>query len=1161
MAILQAVLDQLDKARVFAPLEEPSGSLVIAESAFAPAITALARKAAGTSKVVVIVPTESEASALAGELMAFDALVGSALIPSWDTFAFERVSPRAEAMGSRIRWLRELALRDLPESNTKIFILSARSAAQRFAMRWLTYQPVRIALGERIDSESVIRRLSEFGYRHEYQVESIGEFAIRGSILDVFPADRSSPVRVDLFGDEVDRLTEFSLADQRSTSPLSEVLIHPAREFRPDSLDIAYAERLARELPELEAVFARIQSGEYFDGMESWAPFFPEFSLSPLSLMGEGDVLVISEYQRISERVAALIEEEQELLATLGATWGLEPSQAEEVSLYVASDALLGETSARVLFRQAIASGVGEPRLDIERAALSDRREESIVATLRRDVRSGLATLVSADSASMANRIIASLKEAGVAATALRDQGELVAFFAKSPASRGIGCFISSLEAGFISASGKMSIYGPYDLTGRRAKRKMATSEARAAAALFEALAPGGYVVHDFHGIGRYLGMVRREVASVERDYLEIEYRDKAKLFIPTDQMGVITPYSGGEKPALSRLGGHEWQKTKAKVKKSVERIAQELVLLYQKRLHSQGIAHLPDTVWQAEMEDLFPYTLTRDQRKAITEVKADMESDRPMDRLVCGDVGFGKTEVAIRAAFKAVQSGYQVAILVPTTLLAHQHHQTFAERFAQFPLRVEVVSRFLSSSEVKEVLAGVADGTVDVVIGTHRLLSRDVKFSKLGLLVVDEEQRFGVNHKEAVKRLAVNVDILTLTATPIPRTLEMSLTGLRDLSLLSTPPGSRQPILTFVGGYDEAAVVEAIRRELLREGQVFFVHNRVKDIETVASKVRSLVSDARVAVAHGQMDESELERIVDAFWQGNFDVLVCTTIIESGIDMPTVNTMVVDRAEMLGLGQLHQLRGRVGRGATKAYAYLFHAPDTKLTEEAYERLKTIGEAVELGAGFRIAMRDLEIRGAGNLLGENQSGHISAIGYDLYVKMVKEAIAYLNGEEIKAPSEIRIDIAQTATIATSYISKDDLRLEAYKSLADCVTDAEVSQLMQGWADRFGPVPPETQVLGEVTKIRNRAGALAASEVRVERLASPRLNRYRLRLVGVSPPQSVLVNFQRRFQRVNFHEHSKTLTIEATHEAGGPALALEVLDLVISRQNLKSAQVG
>ncbi|MFA9566324.1 MAG: transcription-repair coupling factor, partial [Acidimicrobiales bacterium] len=513
----------------------------------------------------------------------------------------------------------------------------------------------------------------------------------------------------------------------------------------------------------------------------------------------------------------------------------------------------------------------------------------------------------------------------------------------------------------------------------------------------FEDLSVGDTVVHEHHGVARFGGMVTRSMGGAERDYLLLEYRSGDKLYVPSDQIDAVRHYTGGENPSLSRLNGTDWQKAKSKVRSAVAEIAQELVVLYQTRVSSTGVAFGPDTPWQTELEASFPFEETPDQLVAIESVKADMERPVPMDRLVCGDVGFGKTEVAVRAAFKAVQEGKQVAILVPTTLLAQQHGQTFAERYAPYPLRVEVLSRFLTPAQGRKVTEGIESGEVDVVIGTHRLLSEDIRFKDLGLLIVDEEQRFGVTHKESMKALRAHVDVLTLTATPIPRTLEMSLTGIRDLTLLNTPPAERQPILTYVGEHEEKAIAEAIRRELLREGQVFFVHNRVRDIEDVAREVRELVPEARVAVAHGQMDEGTLEQVVIDFWEGQFDVLVCTTIIESGIDMPTVNTLVVDRADLLGLGQLHQLRGRVGRAGQRAYAYLFTPRDRSLTEEAYERLKTIGEATELGSGFKIAMRDLEIRGAGNLLGTGQTGHIAAVGYDLYCQMVTEAVAELKG--------------------------------------------------------------------------------------------------------------------------------------------------------------------
>ncbi|HZQ27629.1 MAG TPA: transcription-repair coupling factor, partial [Acidimicrobiales bacterium] len=553
---------------------------------------------------------------------------------------------------------------------------------------------------------------------------------------------------------------------------------------------------------------------------------------------------------------------------------------------------------------------------------------------------------------------------------------------------------------------------------------------------------------------------------------------------VPSDQIDAIRPYTGGETPSLHKLGGSDWQKSKARVRSAVREIAQELVVLYRKRVTSPGHPFNPDTPWQRELEEQFPYQETPDQLKAIVEMKEDMESEHPMDRLVCGDVGFGKTEIALRGVFKAVQDGKQAAVLVPTTLLAQQHFQTFSDRFAGYPVRVEVLSRFLTNAQAKKVTDGIKDGSVDVVIGTHRLLSQDITFKDLGLLVVDEEQRFGVTHKEAIKQLRANVDVLTLTATPIPRTLEMSLTGIRDLTLLNTPPADRQPILTYVGEHDERAVAEAIRRELLREGQVFFVHNRVRDIEHVAADLKALVPEARVAVAHGQMDEGTLEKVVLDFWEGQYDVLVCTTIIESGIDMPTVNTLVVDRADLLGLGQLHQIRGRVGRSGQRAYAYLFFPPEKALTEEAYERLKTIGEHTELGSGFKIAMRDLEIRGAGNLLGANQSGHIAAVGYDLYVQMVSEAVAELKGEEIRLPAEIKLDLPVDANLPKDYVSREDLRLEAYRRLATVTSAGEVDDIRNEWQDRYGPVPPPAEALLRVGLLRAECARLGLREVTV-----------------------------------------------------------------------------
>jgi transcription-repair coupling factor (superfamily II helicase) len=579
-------------------------------------------------------------------------------------------------------------------------------------------------------------------------------------------------------------------------------------------------------------------------------------------------------------------------------------------------------------------------------------------------------------------------------------------------------------------------------------------------------------------------------------------------------------------------------------VRSAVREIAQELVVLYQRRVNAVGHAFGEDTPWQHEMEGAFPFVETPDQRTAIELVKGDMERNVPMDRLVCGDVGFGKTEVAVRAAFKAIQDGKQVAVLVPTTLLASQHANTFAERFRGYPIRVESLSRFLTNSQAKKVLAGVASGDVDCVIGTHRLLQEGVKFKDLGLLVVDEEQRFGVTHKEMMKKLKTNVDVLTLTATPIPRTLEMSLVGIRDMSLLQTPPADRQPILTFVGEDDERVSTEAIRRELLRDGQVFWVHNRVQSIEQRAQELRELVPEARIAVAHGQMDEGRLEQIVIDFWEGKFDVLVCTTIIESGIDMPTVNTLVVERADLLGLGQLHQIRGRVGRSGSRAYAYLFHPRDKVLSEDAYERLKTIGEATELGSGFKIAMRDLEIRGAGNMLGEAQSGHIAAVGYDLYCQLVTEAVSEMKGEDVPPiVPDLKLDVATNAYLPTDYVSKEESRLDAYRRLAAVTKQSDVADIRDEWIDRYGPLPEAALALIRVGELRAQCHRIGLRELVVAD--------GRARLLPVSLKASQQMRLTRIAKSSDWNEQTKQLSVTLPRAPQGKQADAGTVDYLVS----------
>jgi transcription-repair coupling factor (superfamily II helicase) len=708
----------------------------------------------------------------------------------------------------------------------------------------------------------------------------------------------------------------------------------------------------------------------------------------------------------------------------------------------------------------------------------------------------------------------------------------------------------SSLPSGFYFDEPEIVVWSESDLTGRRTQRRVARTRTRNVDGFFDDLAVGSYVVHRQHGVARFSGTTTRAINGVTRDYLILEFKD-GRSYWPTEQIDALTPYTGGDGPALSRMGGAEWQKTRAKARAAAFLVAQELVDLYRLRTVAEGHAFGPDTAWQREMEELFPYTLTADQAQAILDVKADMESPRPMDRLVCADVGFGKTEVALRAAFKAVQDNYQAAVLVPTTLLASQHFATFTERFAGFPVKVALLSRFVDDVEMKATLEGLADGTIDVVIGTHRLLGETVSFKKLGLLVVDEEQRFGVQHKEAIKSRSVGVDVLTLSASPIPRTLEMAFTGIRDLSMITTPPADRRPILTHVGEYNEPAVVEAIRRELLREGQVFFVHNRVTDIDQVARRLGQLVPDARVAIAHGQMDEGALERVMVDFWERRFDVLVCTTIVESGIDLPSVNTLIVDRAERLGLGQLHQLRGRVGRSGQRAYAYLFHPADQVLSETAYERLRTIGDNTALGSGFKIAMRDLEIRGAGNLLGHDQSGPVAAVGYDLYVQLVAEAVADAKGFHVPEVTPINLDVPGEAHLPKEYVEADDARLEAYRRLAGVTSTDELEDLKNEWIDRYGALPASARGLLELAQLRLLCLDIGITSVVVMPARVGVRSKPVLRLGPLVLSFSQQIRLRRSFGSSAYNESTKELRVELPAKDVTPLAIVTLLDQVLA----------
>lgn len=1104
----------------------PSESFYI-PSAAVPFVLGAMHETSEDGHIVAVVATRQLAFELYQELKVLLGSERTRIFPSWETLPLERVSPSIETMGRRLKVLNELTHKVQPSSRL-VIVAPVRAVSQLVGGSALDAGFRHLAIGDSLQLEDLVQWLADSGYRREYQVENRGEFAVRGSIVDVFPSEQDLPVRADFFGDEVDRLSIFDPSDQLSLEALSEVTFFPARELLLTPAIRERASLLRNQLSYAGSTWEKISNGMFFEGMESWLPWLDESAKNFGEFLGPNTRTVLFEPARLRARVADLLQEEKSIVDVLSSTWMVPQDHEEFPGFFIKLDQVFSSTKSRVQFANTVQDTSVQTEVSASGVDLASKDPDAIVARLSQLQRENYFVLLCAANQALANRLAESLSGSRFDSVMVQSQEQLDSLLER-PRS-GLFVVVSELEHGAIFPEAKIAVIGLGDLTNKRRSHRTSRVKHHTRAQVFDSLQVGGYVVHSHHGVGRFAGMVKQELGGVERDYLLIEYRGGDRLYIPSDQMESITPYLGGETPTLSKLGGTEWQKTRARVRRAVSKIAQELIVLYQKRIVTKGFAFSPDTVWQKEMEDLFPYDLTPDQAKAIAEVKADMESERPMDRLVCGDVGFGKTEVAIRAVFKAIQDGKQAAVLVPTTLLAQQHFQTFSDRFSSFPVRVEVISRFLTPAQTRAVLQRVANGGVDVVIGTHRLLSQDVVFSDLGLLVIDEEQHFGVTHKESIKQVKAGIDVLTLTATPIPRTLEMSLTGIRDMSLLSTPPMKRQPILTYVGEYDELAVSEAIRRELMREGQVFFVHNRVLDIDAVAHRLTGLVPEARIAVAHGQMDEGILEQTVVDFWEGRSDVLVCTTIIESGIDMPTVNTLVVDRADLLGLGQLHQLRGRIGRSGTRGYAYLFHPAEQSLSEDAYERLKTIGEYTELGSGFRIAKRDLEIRGAGNILGDDQSGHIAAVGYDLYVKMVEEAVKELKGELEPPLPEIKIEVPVGAVIPEAYISRTDLRLEAYRRLAMCTRTEDVDIVGQEWIDRFGPLPDETKSLLRLAKIRARAIRAQIKEVIVAGLGRSSLVSPSVRLAPVELKASLMMRMKRVFPKGIYKETEQTVLI-------------------------------
>ncbi|MGY5137480.1 transcription-repair coupling factor [Streptomyces nigrescens] len=1070
------------------------------------AIAALARQAG--RPVLAVTATGREAEDLAAALRSLmPAGEDNSVVefPAWETLPHERLSPRSDTVGRRLAVLRRLAhpRQDDPTAGpVSVVVAPIRSVLQPQVKGLGDLEPVSLRTGETADLEEIVDGLAAAAYARVELVEKRGEFAVRGGILDVFPPTEEHPLRVEFWGDDVEEIRYFKVADQRSLEVAEHGLwAPPCRELLLTDQVRERAAALAEQHPELGELLGKIAEGIAVEGMESLAPVLVDDMELLLDVLPKGSMAVVCDPERVRTRAADLVATSQEFLQ---ASWaasaggGAAPIDVGAASLWGIADVRDRARELGMMWWSVSPFAADE---DLETDGDTLKLGMHAPDTYRGDTQRALAdtkqwladgwrTVFLTEAHGPAARTVEVLGGEGIPARLDAELAEI------SPSLVHVSC--GSLDNGFLDPSLRLAVLTETDLSGQKAAGK---DGARMPARRRKTIDPltlevGDFIVHEQHGVGRYIEMVQRTVQGATREYLLVEYAPAKRgqpgdrLYIPTDQLEQVTKYVGGEAPTLHRLGGADWTKTKARAKKAVKEIAADLIKLYSARMAAPGHTFGPDTPWQRELEDAFPYAETPDQLTTIAEVKEDMEKSVPMDRLICGDVGYGKTEIAVRAAFKAVQDGKQVAVLVPTTLLVQQHHGTFTERYGQFPVNVKALSRFQTDAEAKGVLEGLREGSVDLVIGTHRLFSSETKFKDLGLVIVDEEQRFGVEHKEQLKKLRANVDVLTMSATPIPRTLEMAVTGIREMSTITTPPEERHPVLTFVGPYEQKQIGAAIRRELLREGQVFYIHNRVESIDKAAARLREIVPEARIQTAHGQMGESQLEQVVVDFWEKKFDVLVSTTIVESGIDISNANTLIVERGDNFGLSQLHQLRGRVGRGRERGYAYFLYPPEKPLTETAHERLATIAQHTEMGAGMYVAMKDLEIRGAGNLLGGEQSGHIAGVGFDLYVRMVGEAVADYRaslegGVEEEPPLEVKIELPVDAHVPHDYAPGERLRLQAYRAIASASSEEDIAAVREELTDRYGKLPEPVENLLLVAGLRMLARACGVSDITLQ----------------------------------------------------------------------------
>ena len=962
-----------------------------------------------------------------------------------------------------------------------------------------------VAEGDTLDLEKISIQLTNMGYRRQSQVEIPGDFSIRGGILDLFPITADCPFRIELWGDEVDTIRSFDAESQRSIERVERLVIFPASEFIVTKEEIQDAfQRMKADQKKLVERFRKEKNHEgtnrinetiallkeEFETYESRAgleSYLPYFSIQTGSLFDyfdrEGTVFFIDEPVRCLEKMLAVEEEFRESMEGRLEKGYILPKQMEVLyPVEVVSAMIQGRQSIYLTMLDTLPKQISAKEaynLQIQPVGSYNKHFELLAEDIKKWRKNGYCILLLSGSRTRAERLAKDLEEYDVPAF-YKEKPELKLTQGQVMASYGF------LHKGFAYATAKFVVVTEGDIFGAKARARKSRQKKYSGKSIqsFNELSVGDYVVHEDHGLGIYRGIEKIRVDMVTKDYIKIEYGDGGNLYVPVSGLDVLQKYAGqdAKKPKLHKLNSQDWKKTKSRVKGAVQEIAKELVLLYAKRQQLQGFQFSKDTVWQHEFEELFPFEETQDQLRAIEETKHDMESNKIMDRLICGDVGYGKTEIAIRAAFKAVNDGKQVAFLVPTTILAQQHYNTLIERLGDFPVTVEMLSRFRTSAQQKKAIEKLKKGQVDIVVGTHRLLSKDVEFKNLGLLVVDEEQRFGVTHKEKIKQMKGNVDVLTLSATPIPRTLHMSLIGIRDMSVLEEPPVDRLPIQTFVMEHNSEVIREAINRELARGGQIYYVYNRVNHIDEVALDISRLVPDATVEFAHGQMKERELENIMMSFISGEIDVLVATTIIETGLDIANVNTIIIDNADQMGLSQLYQLRGRIGRSNRTSFAFLMYKRNKMLKEIAEKRLAAIREYTELGSGIKVAMRDLEIRGAGNLLGAAQSGHMEAVGYDLYCKMLNDAVRRLKGETTQEEFETAIDLQVDAYIPATYIPSEFQKLDMYKRIAGIEKIEEYKDLQEELTDRFGDIPAAAENLLRIALLKSDAHRAGMTQV-------------------------------------------------------------------------------